>query len=226
MKHFILDMDGTITESRQIISPDMMRALGSLQCENIVVVSGADKKQIKKQLGNFKPRHILAQSGNDSPFWKVKLTKKEKQEVVEHIKKIKRFFPHYFEKGESDLLQDRGSQMAFSFIGHNADTNKKRDFDCKGVLRGAILKTIPLNSNKLEVRVAGTTCLDYTKKNKNKGKNIEKLIRHLNWNKEDCIYFGDALSPGRNDETVIGVIKTVEVKDPADLIVKLKPYSV
>lgn len=224
MKHFIFDLDGTITESRQVIKPDMMRALGSLQCENIVMISGADKKQMKKQLGNFKPKYILAQSGGESPFWKVKLTKKEKLEVTEHIRKIKRFFPHYFEKGEGDLLQDRGSQISFSFIGHNANINKKKEFDINGVLRRAILKTVPFISNKMEVRVAGTTCLDYTRKNCNKGKNIEKLIRHLNWNKEDCIYFGDALSPGRNDETVIGVIKTVEVTDPTDLIKKLKQY--
>ena len=225
MKHFIFDLDGTITESRQTIKPETFKALCSLECEDVSVISGASKEQMKKQLGTFKPRYILAQSGNDNKFWKNELTQEQKTEINKHIASIKEAYPEYF-LNETDLLQDRGSQVALSFIGHNANIQDKKAFDQQGDFRREVLNNIPFNSEDLEVRVAGTTCLDYTIKDGTKGKNIEKLIRALNWNKDECIYFGDALAPGKNDETVVGIIQTVEVKDPEDLIEKLKPYAV
>ena len=225
MKHFILDLDGTITESRQVIKPETLAALGSLVCEDISVISGASKEQMLKQLGTFQPKYILAQSGNETEFWKNELTQEQKDEIKKHIEGIKACFPEYF-LNETDLLQDRGSQLAFSFIGHNGDIEVKEGFDKQGKFRQIVLNTVPFNSDSLEVKVAGTTCLDYTIANGTKGKNIEKLIKELNWNKDECIYFGDALAPGQNDETVIGVIQTVEVKNPEDLIEKLKPYQI
>jgi len=225
MKHFIFDLDGTITESRQEMKPETFKALCSLECETVSVISGASTEQIKKQLGKFQPKFILAQSGNDTKFWKNELTKDEIVEIMNHIDMINASYPEYF-LTVKDLIQNRGSQLAFSFIGHNTNIEDKKAFDQQGNFRRTVLDTVPFNSNSLEVRVAGTTCLDYTKKDGTKGKNIEKLIKELNWNKEDCIYFGDALEPGQNDETVIGVIETVKVKNPEDLIEKLIPYQV
>ena len=66
------------------------------------------------------------------------------------------------------------------------------------------------------VRPGGTTTFDFTIAGKDKGFNILRLIRHEGWKKEDCIYIGDALFAGGNDETVIGVIPTHAVKDPDD----------
>ena len=37
----------------------------------------------------------------------------------------------------------------------------------------------------------------------------------------ESIYFGDMLFPGGNDESVIGVIKTVSVDNPVDTLAKL-----
>lgn len=225
-KHFFFDLDNTLTESKCIISDDMVKAIKKLKGD-IIVISGAEKKQIRKQI---KPicslwrLYILAQSGSDCPYWKVKLVKSQKKEVYNHLTKIKNFFPHYFENGDDDLLQDRGCQLSFSFIGHNADLQKKKAFDRGGLFRKTVLKTIPFESKTLEVKVGGTTCLDYTNKNGTKGRNIDKFIDYKKWNKEECIYFGDALFEGGNDETVIGVIDTMEVSNPLDLINKLKKF--
>jgi len=218
-------MDNTITDSRQEMKPEMFKALCSLECEDVSVISGAKKEQIEKQLGKFQTDFLLAQSGNHTKFWKNELTKEDKEEVLNHISILRTSYPEYF-LDETDLLQDRGSQMAFSFLGHNANVDDKKAFDIQGDFRKEVLNTVPFNSNNVEVTVAGTTCLDYTRKDGTKGRNIEKLIKELNWNKEDCIYFGDRFKPGQNDESVIGVIETVEVKNPEDLIEKLKPYQV
>lgn len=220
MKYFF-DMDGTICESRQLVSPEMKKALHKLKSD-IVIISGASKKQMRKQIGKNTTKYIMGQSGAE--YFKKLLSKKEKEEIYTHIGKIKKLMPDYF-IDETDLIQDRGSQISLSFIGHNADHEKKRTFDKGGLYRQSILNTIPFKSDTLEVRVAGTTCLDYVMKEYTKGKSIEKLIAQKGWNKDECIYFGDALFKGGNDETVIGVITTVAVANPQDLLNKLKNYE-
>jgi hypothetical protein len=226
MKHFIFDLDGTITRSRQTITSEVLQALSSLGGEDVSIISGASEEQIKQQLAGFQPKFILAQSGNETDFWKSKLTEEERSEIINHIRTIDSLYPEYSLLTKTDLLQDRGSQMSVSFVGHSANVLLKKAFDPQGDFRREVLNAAPFNSTNLVVTVAGTTCLDYTSKEGTKGKNIEKLITHLNWNKEDCIYFGDAFGPGKNDESVVGVIETVNVTSPEDLVEKLKPYMV
>ena len=54
-----------------------------------------------------------------------------------------------------------------------------------------------------------------------KGANVQKIIDLMGWDKDECIYFGDGLYPGGNDEAVIGVIETVAVDDHLDCYTKL-----
>ena len=58
-------------------------------------------------------------------------------------------------------------------------------------------------------------------KTENKGTNVQKIIDYMQWSKDECIYFGDGLFPGGNDEFVIGVIDTVSVSDEKDCYEKL-----
>ena len=224
-KHFFFDLDGTVTASRQKITKDMCDCLDFLKAsgKDIIVISGAAKDQMLKQLDAYQVDYLLAQSGNDTPFWKKLLNDDAKREVYRHVEQLEKFYKDKNILGpKEDLLQDRGSQMSFSFLGHNADIVKKKAFDPKGEFRREALKNIPFNSMILECRIGGTTCFDYTYQGYNKGRNIKKLIEHLGWNKDECIYFGDALFEGGNDETVLGVINTIEVIDPKDLVFKLK----
>jgi hypothetical protein len=80
----------------------------------------------------------------------------------------------------------------------------------------------PLVSDEILVKIGGSTSFDYIHKDRHKGANVAKLIELKGWNKDDCIYFGDGLYPGGNDESVIGVIETVLVRDHLDTYEKLK----
>ena len=222
-----MDMDGTVTDSRQTIKQEMvvifkaLRELGN----DITIIRGATKEQILKQIGDINV-NIMAQSGNETSFWKNRLNTRDKVEIFRHTNKVKETYPELFlNRNQLDLLQDRGSQMSFSLVGHNADIEIKKAFDPNGDIRNKILKAIPFFSNNLEVRIGGTTCFDYTNKNGNKGKNIDRLIKMKGWNKDECIYFGDALFKGGNDESVIGIIDTVQVGNPDELILKLRSYK-
>lgn len=210
-----VDCDNTICESRQKISPKMKKFLSKFP--NLIVVGGLNRERLEYQLDGLKCT-ILAQSGNDTPLWQNKLTDKEDKEIVLHVQKFSNLC-------NGGMLEYRGCQTSFSFIGHKENIERKKQFDPKQIIRQAILKQHPFKSKTLKVTIAGTTCLDYTKKNGDKGYNIARWIKENKINKKDCVYFGDALFKGGNDESVKGIIKTISVKNPKDLLAKLKKYE-
>ena len=84
------------------------------------------------------------------------------------------------------------------------------------------MAAVPFESEELVVKIGGSTSFDYIHKDRHKGTNVQKLIDLMNWSKDECIYFGDGLFPGGNDEAVIGVIETVLVEDHHDTYRKLR----
>jgi len=102
----------------------------------------------------------------------------------------------------------------------------KKSFDPDFSIRTGMLNKCPFESAGLEVRVAGSTTFDYIETGKHKGSNILLLLEHTGWRSGDCLYFGDRLLPGGNDESVIGIIDTQEVKNHTHTLELLKKYFV
>src|SRR3989344_8647603 len=93
-KHFFFDVDGTLTESRQLITNEVCGYLKFIITtgRDVVAISGAVREQMLKQLNGCEVNYILAQSGNDSPFWQKLFTEENKKEVLRHIEQIKIFY--------------------------------------------------------------------------------------------------------------------------------------
>lgn len=225
-KHFFFDVDKTLTPSRSLMLAEH-QLLFSRLCEarDVVTVSGAQESQIRKQIpssadGKY---HILAQSGNHaimkdgSILWKETLTDEQRSAILQFVDKIRAELALTV-KDENDLVEDRGSQISYSLIGHHEDAEKKYAFDPDASLRLSILErhagdVLSLKDSRVEVKTGGTTTLDFFAWGKNKGFNIARFIERTGWKKENCIYVGDALFPGGNDETVVGIIPTHPVND-------------
>lgn len=220
-KYFFFDMDGTITESRFLIAKEMVDTLHKLP--NVLVISGASKSQMIEQIKGLNC-HMLAQSGNDTTKWTNKMSKKQSQEVLKHIVDIMHFHGLREKDITKDMIEDRGGQIAFSFLGHHADRELKKIFDPTMSKRKNILSWVPFTSKTIEVKIGGTTCLDYVKKGCTKGDNIKRWIQEQGWEKDECIFFGDGLMEGGNDESVIGVIQTVKVANPKELLGALQDF--
>ena len=118
---------------------------------------------------------------------------------------------------DKETTHHRGCQISFSFTGHDADIKWKQKFDPEKKYRNHILKNVPFKSKTLVVRVAGTTCLDYNRKNNLKGDNLKRYMKLHNLNPKDCVYYGDNFTKGGNDESVLGVMKCVRVRNPEHL---------
>jgi phosphomannomutase len=230
-RKLFFDLDNTLTRSRSPIEKKMKNLLEKIPLE-IIIISGASKEQIQKQIQDLFPCYILGQNGNDALYknekgeemslWKETLNKEERDAILKHINSLT--LPHNV-PDKNDLIEERGSQISFSIYGHHAPIEIKEKIDPTHALRKKILKEHPLISNTIEVKIAGTTTLDYFKKGRNKGYNIQKLLDYKKWEKEDCLYFGDALFKGGNDETVIGVIETVSVENPEETYTKIEKYA-
>lgn len=215
-KHLFFDMDDTVTLTRSPMEDDVYALYSSLP-HDIIIVSGAHIDQIHSQIRGLS-FFRLGQNGNQAVnaqnelLWETKLADSHTERIQAHINAMMEMCEHAI-ADDADLVEHRGAQISYSLIGHHEDTLKKRAFDPHQHIRKSLLEQVPFNHDDLEVKIGGTTCFDYFEKGKNKGFNVRKLIEHMGWNAENAIYFGDSLFPGGNDETVVGVIDTVQVKD-------------
>lgn len=228
-KHLFFDMDQTIAPARQPMLPEMYELLNSLP-HDIVIVSGQEVPKIGWQ-SNDLPSYTLGQNGNhatdvlNNELWNIPLDETHKQEIMAHINAIIEILDHDLNHDWTPI-EDRGAQITFSPIGNTAPVDVKKAYDPDRRKREYLMSQIPFNSEELVVKIGGSTSLDYIHKDRHKGTNVQKLIELMGWNKDECVYFGDGLYPGGNDEAVIGVIDTVPVKDHLEtyeiLISKIK----
>ncbi len=195
--------------------------------KDVVVVTGGSVTQVREQVTTrFDGRYfVLAQSGNEaidkagSMLWKEALSPEQSAAINAFIdKKLQRLLNMQV-RDEHDLVEHRGAQITYSVLGFHEDVAKKYAYDPDDSKRAAALAALAtevatLKEMGIEVTPAGTTSFNFIIAGKHKGFNVARLIKREGWEKDECVYVGDALFPGGNDETVIGVIPTHEVKDP------------
>lgn len=227
-KYLFFDMDQTITPARQPMLPEMRTLLSELP-HQIIIVSGSILEQIATQTSNL-PAHYLGVNGNhatdeaDIELWRnPDLDELHKAEIHAHIEKIVALLDHDLNP-DWHPIEDRGAQITFSPIGNRAPVEHKMIYDPNRRKREMWLSEVPLVSEDIMVKIGGSTSFDYIHRERHKGANVRKLIEHNGWSADECVYFGDGLYPGGNDEVVIGVIDTVPVVDHLDTYEKLRQW--
>lgn len=228
-QQIFFDVDKTLTKSRSPMAPEHQEIFARLCAgRDVVVVTGGSRDQMREQVT---PRFdgmytALPQSGNlaigkdGSEFWYDPLTDAQVEEIMRAIAELRKHFAITV-RDENDIIDNRGAQVSYSVIGFHEDIEKKYAFDPTDTKRQAALKALPEMVTRLDavgiIAVpAGTTVFNFIPKGKDKGHNVERLIERMDWSKEDCIYVGDALYPGGNDESVMDVIDTKAVETPDD----------
>ncbi len=196
--------------------------------KDVVVVTGGSVEQIREQVTpRFDGKYLLlAQSGNHAldadgaELWQESLSEAQSAIVHDFVEKLKAHiaFPV---SDQNDLVEHRGAQITYSVVGFHAPVETKYAFDPDDKKRAAALAAFPEDVARLAeagiaVEPAGTTSYNFFLKGRHKGYNVARLVKQRGWNVEDCIYLGDALFPGGNDSSVIGVIPTKPVTSPDD----------
>ena len=228
-RHLFFDMDKTIAPARQPILPEMFDLLTSLS-QDIIVVSGQTVENIRWQ-SNDLDAIILGQNGSHAierdgtELWNEPLDDAHRAEIMAHIERLIARLPER-PREEWTPIEDRGSQITFSPIGNMAPVEEKAAYDPDRSTRESLLAQEPFVSDNVLVKIGGSTSFDYIHKNRHKGTNVARLIELKGWDKDECVYIGDGLYPGGNDELVIGVIDTIPVKDHLDTYEKLRAHFV
>ncbi|MEY4747126.1 MAG: hypothetical protein RLZZ416_175 [Candidatus Parcubacteria bacterium] len=226
-KHVFFDLDNTLTPSRQPMKREHGELFARL-CEqkDVVAVSGQELKSFHSQLpaaaaGRY---YVLAQVGNHayakdgSTLWEEKPNAEQTDLVLAFIRKLRQAYPREI-RDENDIVELRGSLIGYSLIGHHEDPVKKAALDPGSVGRKKMLAAFGddvkrLHDAGIDVTPAGTTTIEFFLAGKNKGFNIKRLLAHERWRADESLYIGDELEPGRNDESVIGIVPTHAVRNP------------
>ncbi len=237
-KVIIADVDETICESCQVISDEMATKINSLIAQGFIVafVSGTHQSELKRMISNQikGEHHILANTGThycvmnnetEKEIHNEVFSTKEKEEILSAIAQVVQKFSLVPLTSAKDQIQDRGSQITLVALGRNAPIEIKKAYDPDGKKR---LEMLPLFENllnheekKYEIKVAGTTSIDITRKGIDKEWAIRKFVNYYEISFSDILFFGDKIYPGGNDYPASKIVDCISVKNPNETLKRL-----
>lgn len=245
----VFDLDGTLTETKSDMGPDMARAIGALLKEKkVAVIGGGTYRQFRRQ---FIARLACPRQALKNLFifpttatafyrydgkWKNVYSrplsaarKKEIRRAIGDVFKEVGYVPP--KKVYGKTLEDRGSQMSYSFLGQDVVARlgkkgvrlkeewTKKNAPLKLKVAAMLQKKIP----DLEVRAAGFTTIDITRRGIDKAYGIRQIEKYLRIPVRDMVFVGDALYRGGNDAAAKKTgVQTIAVRGPKDTIAIIK----
>lgn len=229
------DVDNTLTESKQPLSPEKVGLMTEiLRHTKVAITSGAKLSLITHQIPDQLPEEVrgnlymlpasgsalyVYKEGTWTAVYEYLFTHEEVEEVRAAFIKAgtNTGLIDFSTPSIGERIEWRGSEVALTAPGQEAPIDVKAAWDPERTKRTKLREVLlPLLPN-YEVRIAGRSTIDVTKKGIDKAYGVQQISKHLNIPISDMIYIGDALFPGGNDEVVKkSGIKTHQVKDPKE----------
>ena len=216
-KLFIFDLDGTVTESKSKISPEMGALLSELlKTKKVAIISGGKFDQFKKQFlaglkanTNFAnlslfPTNSTTLYSRRKSGWQKKyeerLNLKEKKEIISSLKKLQ-LSPIYNKptKTYGPIIENRGTQITMSAIGQLAPVSEKKKWNKLNDRRSSYIAFLKKYLRNFEIKKGGLTSIDITRKGIDKAYGVKKILKELEILKKDAVFIGDAFYRGGND---------------------------
>ncbi|MBI2062589.1 MAG: HAD-IIB family hydrolase [Candidatus Yanofskybacteria bacterium] len=237
----VFDLDGTLTESKSEISLETAALLTKLLKQKKVGIAGGGtferfKVQVLAGLAKDAALENLFlfplnggsfygyQSGEWRKIYSHELSDEEKENIHEALARVFKEIDHKEpDKIYGEQIEDRGDQITFSTLGQQAPLNEKtrwaKEHDADRLRMALKLREyLP----DMEVKTAGLTSIDITRKGIDKKLAIEKLTDYLNIPIADTLFVGDAFDPDGNDYPVLesGVLcfKVESTQDTRDVL--------
>lgn len=229
-KAIVFDMDGTLTPTKAPMDAEMASLMADLLTVKKVAVIGGGKYGLFREqlLQPLKDKRALLKNLFLFPTTATSFYRYDGgwKNVYVHAlsqdgkQKIKKAFVEVFEKAGywhpaklyGKVIEDRGTQVTFSALGQDVVA-------VLGKERGVALKEQWLRENKaikmkmgrmlqrmlpqFEVRTAGFTSIDVTKKGIDKAYGLQQITKHMGIAIPDMLFIGDAIYPGGNDYAVV-----------------------
>ena len=235
-KAAIFDLDGTLTESKSAMTPEMGALLARLMGKMpVAIMSGGALVQFQKQLLPALPpsaqlerlylfptsaaQCYIFENGILSAKYNLAFTPEERTKILSvldaALKATGMDVPPTPVWGER--IEDRGAQVTFSALGQQAPYEEKKKWDPDRTKRAPLAEILKRELPDFHIAVNATTSIDITRKGINKAYGIERLSEMLALPITDMLYIGDALFPGGNDAIVIPTgVPTRDIASPQE----------
>ena len=236
-KVIIADVDDTICDSCQTISPDMAGQISRMiqQGYEFAFISGTKSEDLQKMISSRvkEKHHLLATTGTNytivegdavNMIYNNSFKHEEKKEIITALKKLISHHNINSLTTEEDQLQDRESQITLSAIGRHAPSELKAAYDPDGAKRKEWVDFLKnhLDENEYDIRIGGTTSIDVTRKGLDKEWGIKTFAQHHNITLDSILFFGDKIHPGGNDFPATKIVDCISVKSPKDTLQQLR----
>jgi phosphomannomutase len=238
MKTIVFDLDGTLTESKMSLQPDMAALICRLLKNNrVAVISGASWKQIEEQFlknigiqdQNLLNKLVVLPTSGASMYqiwgkygwvsiYENKLSKKDINKISEEIEvAVKNSGVQIPEKIWGKQIENRECQVTWSALGQKAPSDEKSNWDPDFVKRTMIVSHLIKSLNGFEIKMGGLTSIDVTMDGISKKFGIDKLMQTLHISKDDVLFVGDSIFEGGNDYAAIEMgLDYHKVTSPSD----------
>ena len=230
----VFDLDETLAESKQPVSPEMGGRLALLLGRMpVAVISGGKYEILLANVANRLPYgawvqnlYLLPTCGaalfeNRDDAWRTVyaelLTDTDMDVIVRGIERAieKTGLIDLSSHSYGERIEKRGSQVTLSALGQSAPLPEKLAWDPERTKRPLLRDAIAAELPQFGVKTGGATSFDITKPGIDKAYGVRKLSEHLSIPISEMLYVGDALFPGGNDEVVKETgIPTREVSNP------------
>lgn len=234
-KAVMFDLDDTLADAKQSISPDMAERLASLlEHMTVAIVGGGLWEQAQKQvlvhlptrarLSHlfFMPTSSARCFGYTDGAWTTRydysFEKNERARIMQILKDtIETTGITSGAQSWGERFEDRETQITFSGLGQSAPLDAKRAWDPDRSKRERAQTLLVEALPECNVLLGGLTSIDITKKGIDKSVGVLWLSKHLGAKPQEMLYIGDALFEGGNDAIVIPTgIKTRQVSNPEE----------
>lgn len=243
-KIIVFDLDGTLTETKSPMDAQMSRLLSRLLEKKTVAVIGGGKyalfkEQLLRRLRTPKKllKNLFLFPTTATAFYRYRsgwkriyyhgLSKKEKRAIRQAFPAVFKEIGYVHPKQiYGELIEDRGTQMSFSVFGQDIvavlgekGIRLKKEWKRKYTpLKLKMAKLLAKRLPNLEVRAAGYTTIDVTRKGIDKAYGIRQIKKYLQVPIAQMVFVGDALFPGGNDFAARRTgVKCIAVSGPKEV---------
>ena len=249
-KAILMDMDGTLTDPRQLISPEVVSYLKKIPPSiKKHLVTGSDMKKIEEQI----PHEILlgifdrVYACNGTAVFNCNLDMDDENGAIEPELMHKVTLLDYYSEADINhivnvllrmaaethtkiktgtFVEWRGSQINFSVVGRNCTTSQREDYvkwDQKSSEREKIINHLrkEFKGWGLSFRLGGQISIDITREGWDKSYAFDNMLE----SPDQCVFFGDKICKDGNDLDI--AMKSAyyhNVEGPADFIIQLQEY--
>lgn len=209
--NYVFDVDGTLTESRQLIDLEFNDWFCTwCQDKKIFLVSGSDYEKTDEQLDVESIAPVASYNCSGNSIWvdgieiyrnDWKLTEEQSQWLETQL------YISGFHIRAGKHIEERPGMVNFSIVGRNASPEQRleyRKWDIKTSERRKLARQFNYRYIDLDAQVGGETGIDIYPKGKDKAQIRQFLTGKI-------VFFGDAIFPGGNDWSLAGALHEADI---------------